>query len=531
MIDDILQRLKPSLTKHGGCDVIDINPGAGVWSSKLHDFLNPRTHVLMEPDDGLYDSLLQPLVDQKDSTYKLIPKSGVVWAHLEKVLSKEHLPLQKELEVGDRRLEHGNDTLLVTANLGYFPRKPYRGFSSLPILLIYQFLSALRAHSLFHKYGHVRMLIWVAESEKSVVLPRTVAMRKKSAIEAEISCENIFEVASSTVEANRVRRDLSLERQSAIGVLARMEKLGIQTPEGRESIFSSAISITGKVPDAGEVVELSRDFYKELDDLELAFAAGQFAEHLDGKKSAANQTPQYKRLKELRYRTAAENRKGDRARHLTSDYDAIMALQKEIFSQTNADTSVQRDELDARIQNWKDSIQTLSSNDQEEFLHHLDNHRTYHLNPPLLLWDRRDCDPLKVNKNEFYPEQEMSLLDFRPKPMWPILREKFPANYDVFEYIVSSLLLMPTQSLRKGLTGLWPGAFEWLIAECPSLTDPNKGGNLDIDLITARSLTQEMYKEIIEAWMKWPFRPTRYELMARTGSGAYDPDDEPRELH
>jgi transcription factor 1 len=484
----------------------------------------------MEPDDRFYQPLLQPLINAEGSTYKLIPKSGVVWAHLERVLSKEHLPLQKELENGDPRLEHGNDTLLVTANLGYFPRKPYRGFTSLPVLLVYQFLSALRAHSLFHKYGHVRMLIWVADNEKHIVLPKTVAMRRKSAIEAEISCDNIFEVASSTVEANRVRRDHFLDRQSAIDVLARMEKLGIKTPEGRESVFSSAITTTGKVPDAGEVVELSRDFYKELECLETAFSSGQFAEYLDGDRSAANQTRQYKRLKELRYRRDAENRKGARGRGLTSEYDAIMTLQKEIFSQSTGDSLVQREELNQRVQNWKDDVQILASNDQEEFLHQLDNHRAYYLNPPLLLWDRRECDPLKVNKDEFHPKQEMCLLDFRPKPMWPILRENFPANYDVFEYIVSSLLLMPTQSLRKGLTALWPGAFEWLIAECPSLTDPNRGGNLDIDLITARSLTQDMYKEIIEAWLRWPFRPTRFELMARTGSGAYDPDDDSGEI-
>ena len=510
--------------KYTGCDIIDINPGAGIWSSKLHDFLNPRTHVLMEPDDSLYDPLLQPLIEQKDSTYRLVPKSGVVWAHLEKVLSKDHLPLQEELEAGDSRLEHGNDTLLITANLGYSPRKPYRGFGSLPILLIYQFLSALRAHSLFHKYGHVRMLIWMADGEQSVVLPKSVALRKKAAIEAEVSCENIFEVASSTVDSNRIRREPALDWQSSMNVLARAETMGIKTPEGRKSVFSSAFTTVGKVPDAGEVVELSRDFYKELDDLESAFAAGKFTQYLDGKKSVSNEAPQYKRLKELRYRRDAATRRGGRARDLMSEYDAIMTLQRQIFSLSDVDTAVQQD-LNDRIHKWKDAVQLMASNDQEEFIHQLDNHRAFQHKPPLLLWDRRECDPLKINKDEFYPEQEMCLLDFRPKAMWPILRESFPANYDVFEYIVSSLLMMPTQSLRKGLTALWPGAFEWLIAECPSLTDPNKGGNLDIDLMTARCLSQEMYREIIEAWMRWPFRPTRYELMARTGSGAYDPDE------
>jgi transcription factor 1 len=44
--------------------------------------------------------------------------------------------------------------------------------------------------------------------------------------------------------------------------------------------------------------------------------------------------------------------------------------------------------------------------------------------------------------------------------------------------------------------------------------------------MTVRCLTLDMFKEIIEAWMRWPFRPDRYELMSRMGSVAYDPDDE-----
>ena len=37
LVDDLLQRLGPSLACHRSCDIIDINPGAGVWSAKVHD--------------------------------------------------------------------------------------------------------------------------------------------------------------------------------------------------------------------------------------------------------------------------------------------------------------------------------------------------------------------------------------------------------------------------------------------------------------------------------------------------------------
>src|ERR1700677_3313119 len=105
--------MKPSLEKHIGCDIIDLNPGPGVWSSALHDFLKPRTHILMEPDHASYKPLLKPLLDAEGSTYKFIPKSGVIWSSLQEALSPELLPCQKTLDHGDSRLEEPNHTLLL----------------------------------------------------------------------------------------------------------------------------------------------------------------------------------------------------------------------------------------------------------------------------------------------------------------------------------------------------------------------------------------------------------------------------------
>src|ERR1700693_5894906 len=100
-LDDTLTRLKPSLGKHIGCDIIEVNPGIGIWSEKLHNVLKPRTHILFEADHRLYQPILQPLLDAPGSTFKLIPKSGLVWGHMEKVLSDEYLPHQEPLVRGD----------------------------------------------------------------------------------------------------------------------------------------------------------------------------------------------------------------------------------------------------------------------------------------------------------------------------------------------------------------------------------------------------------------------------------------------
>ncbi len=65
--------MKPSLERHVGCDLIDIYPGAGLWSRKLHEALQPRSHILMEPDK-IYKPFLEPLLSTPNAT--LVTKSA-----------------------------------------------------------------------------------------------------------------------------------------------------------------------------------------------------------------------------------------------------------------------------------------------------------------------------------------------------------------------------------------------------------------------------------------------------------------------
>jgi hypothetical protein len=598
--------MKPSLEKHKGCDIIDLNPGPGIWSSALHEFLNPRTHIMMEPDHKIYQPLLQPLLDAEGSTYKLIPKSGVVWGFLQEVLAPEYLPHQKELDTGDPELENPNDTLLLVANLGYNPRKPYRGFPSVTTLFIHQLLSAIRAHSLVHKYGLVRMLIWVDDIEKRTILPRTIVNRKKSTIEAEISCSRISEVASSTDAIGYYLRDNAMDIESSIAAVQRMKQAGIVTTKARQGPLEMEAYKQMADENASVDAKVQRSFYKELNDLEQAFAAGEFFEFESGpweptKKVRATrsaraqlQTPEYKRMmnlqayerlskksgklfqygrefKDLRNRYAAgefqkfsvpeselpakrtvgrepppsprnpkyvrlqylrkrsqmEAEKEHRAEDFCEEWDAITAMQKEVLTLEGAAKESLQEEIDRRSELWREETDQLSE-DQATSLYNLqDNRLAFYQEPPVLYWDRRTAEPLKVSSMDFFPRCELALLDFQPQSLWPIIRDNFPHNYDVFEYILSTLLIYPTNSVRQGLQALAPGALEWLVKECPSITDPNRGGNPDLDVMRVRCLTLEMYREILEAWMRWPWRPSRYELLSRMGSDVHDPDAEP----
>ena len=628
--------MRPSLVKHTGCDIIDINPGVGIWSSTIHDLLKPRKHYLMEPDHELYTPLLQPLLDEEGSTYKLIPKSGALWGQLNNLLSPAHLPQQVELGAGDSRLDSPNDTLLVLANLGWYPRRPFRAFPSVSLLVIHQLLSAVRAHSLFHRYGLVRMLVWLSNDEGKQVLPRNISARRKMAVEAEVSCTGIYEIASSTVESAAWKRDESINVESSRKVLKKMEEAGITTPEGREGEYQrQAVNGLYGQDHEDDRMAVRRKWQDELHELQEQHAAGSFSEFVDvnddgtqevsemdsrlvlnpewkrlcdlrswydartkkgtqpikGKRlgnlkileaqlvagdikqyldiapntqvgevedadaesseqtkevlklkrkgvtggerqevrtrrpRGTKRTEKYERMRYLEARIKAEHKIIERAVPLFAEFEAILALQKKSQTLEGQEAEGLQLEIDERMAEFGEGVDSLGKN-AETFRHRLDNRRAFDNNPPILYWDRREAEPLQVRPNEFHPEHELCLLDFHPAPLWPVLRQDFPATYDIFEYILSTIFMTSTQSVKSALTAVAPGAFEWLLKECPSLTDMSKGGNPDLDFLTVRCLTLEMFKEIMEAWMRWPFRPDRFELIKKSGSIAYDPDEE-----
>lgn len=528
LIDDALERLEPTLERHVGCDIIDINPGVCLWSSKLHERLKPRKHILLEPDMKLYRPFILPLIDAPDSKYELVPKSGIVWSHLETVLTKQRLPFQHRFEKDDPKLENQNDTLLIVANLGYYPMKPYRGFSSLASLVLYQFMSATRAHSLFQRYGRVRFMVWTNDEEKRHLLPREIHQRRKTAVEAELTFEKICEIASSTEDKGPVQRERFLDLAKGREVLKKMEDSGVRTPPGRESVLAQEI-INPRVlsSDASEAIwSMSAASVKEMRDLEAAFEAGEFAAKEEGEGKTKN-TAQYTRLCVLRSQYTFTAKRLELFASLLEDYKVLAAIQMEIYVSKLAgeDTQEQEGQLTRLKEAWQTECEKLPDHFHSRLLNLLDNQRTFKNSPPLLAYDRREYEPLLVRNDEFYPPQPMCLLDFHPRQLWPALRDTKGNSSDVFEFILGNIFHLPTQSVRRALKSLWPGAYEWIIERCPTLTNPLKGGALDIEMLTVRCLTEEMLEEIVTAWQSWPFKPSKYELLSRMGSAVHDPDE------
>ncbi|PNP40822.1 hypothetical protein TGAMA5MH_07262 [Trichoderma gamsii] len=506
LCDDIIKYLGSSLERHRGCDLIDLNPGAGVWSRKLHDFLEPRNHIMMDLDAELYSPFVKDLTSKEN--VQLIPKSGLVWKDLFEMVETK-LSHQQALSDGAEPMR--NDTLLVTANLSTFPKKSFLGFDSMSTMVMYQFMSSIKSSSLFQKYGLVRMLLWVNDEEKRRLIPKSLNRRKRGSFEAELACEWIHEVAGQELEAeNRhTLRDEWINKESALNTLGRMQAQGLTVPRGRgvktykDSVKSKRL--IGKKLAGVNMPDISRPFKKELEDLEH--------EYVEESVEASD------RLKFLRSREKYEVNHYKSFLELLQEYERISAMKDD---GTGAFEQADRD--------WNETIDNLKKNQRMEFNLLRDSYHLFRQDPPALLWDRRAYEPLAAKADEFFPNAPTALLDIQPKAMHPLLRQIGPnSNHagDISDVMLRSWWNLTLLPVHKAMDGLWPG-FGDLITEVSSLKDIQRGGTMMTrhGSLSARSINEGQWTEIVETWMRWPFRPTYGQMLGRMSEDDSDGDDE-----
>ncbi|CAK7213969.1 hypothetical protein SCUCBS95973_001981 [Sporothrix curviconia] len=635
LCDDILKYVGSSLAaRHAGCDLLDIYPGAGLWSRKLHDLLQPRQHILLEPDDQFYQPFLQPLLDKPNVS--LVPKSGIVWRDLSNVL-ETMLPHQVERQRGPDHEPQRNDTLLVTANLAFFPKRSFSMFDSVAQLVLYQFINSIRASSLFHRYGLVRMLLWVEASDRHPLLARSCQRRKRLAIDGELATEWITEIAGPDDFSQWFIRADNLDRASCQQALARMKAAGITMPQGREP--KSVLKELGLLleetvvkepkkrgrprkiaepvapPETATVVEedaqkpkkrgpkpktrlpeeeaapapapkkrgrkptnplglgstiqdleasfanaadplsapaaFERPYIIELRELEAMAIAGKIGPNGPHASMYKHMLAlQYRHNREVRVNMSTHKLLQDRAR-LAADREAFEtetakrtgsekgeqrsedAEQKEEGEQSEGGDQLdaKRAELDAREAKWNADVDSLTVNSRKQFLLGRDNLHLFRQSPPVLTWDRRAYEPLVAQDVDFFPNAPCALLDIQPKAMHPLLRVGRPdKSGDIFELLSRGMIAMSAEPVSKAIESVWPGAADGVLPHCPSLTDRKRGGDTvggPYGELTVRTLNETQWIEILDAWMKWPFRPTLPQLVARiTEEAEADPDDD-----
>lgn len=513
---DIIDYIRPTLERHKGCDILDLFPGPGVWSRKLHDAVQPRSHLLLEPDHELYGPMLEDLIERPN--VQLLPNNGYQWPELNEVLTPKYLPHQ--VEQSPEQDPKRNDTLLVTANFSFHPKKKFGSFDNLTQLLLFQFVNSIRQRSLIYKYGLVRMLVWVGDDEKNSVLPRLLQRRKRVAVDAELSTEYIAEVAganglSGTADSEAAlgvyARDHVIDLESSKLARERMERSGIKIPPGREASFTRAFDALPEeekrnLHAGNQPAVFHRDYQKDLAELEALVKAGKVTMN-DNKRL-------YTRYKSLTYKNNWEVTRAQQVWELMRERESLPTDLTRIPDDEHKEATA------ARVAAWEDKIARMDRQLRKEFLLSRDNLHVFHQDPPVLSWDRRPYEPLSVSSLEFFPNIPCALLDIQPKAMNPLFREwgrDTDRSGKTFGVLLPTMFRASLDPLDKVLEGVYPGAAEGVLPHCPSLINRDAGGigYSGAGGLSLRALNERQLVEILDAWMKWPFRPSFSELVGR----------------
>ncbi|KAF3763421.1 S-adenosyl-L-methionine-dependent methyltransferase [Cryphonectria parasitica EP155] len=525
LVKDITTYLEPTFRRHKGCDLISVYPGSGLWDRALHDAVQPRSHLLLEPDADFYQPFLKPLLDRDG--VRILPKSGIVWDELNKILTPENFPNQVETSKDPKVPPPRNDTLLVTMNLSMYPKRRFTVFDSVSRLVVYQLIQSMRTSTLFQKYGQVRVLIWIPDDEKAQLVPRTTTNRNKLAIQGELTTEYIAEVCCTdhVVEAgvsvkktDRIRND-QIDLESARQTLLRMREGGFETPPGRKTqIVKMLEELQLPLNEPISLMEIKniRDKTTSVEHRKLL--------DLQEKGRLEEDSAQSTRLQRLKHYHSRQDREEVRIFDWVRQFDEIMDAYGEA---ARATTPKAREKKLARAKekeaDFDERLQKLSSQMHGQVCHTRD--QLHLIRQPaelgsILSWDRRPWEPLTVDATDFFPNVPCALLDIQPKAPSPLLRAAGPGSSnsgDIFDLLLSTLLWTRSATLRKQLDQVWPGTYDGIIDNVPSVADPAKGG---IPLkgsmaITVRVLNQLQMVEILEAFMKWPFRPSYADLVGR----------------
>ncbi|KAK6357166.1 Mitochondrial transcription factor 1 [Orbilia javanica] len=173
---DIFERF--DFSEYEGCDVIDFNPGYGVFSRELNKAIKPSKHILLE-----HEAEFVPFLEETctDSSFEIVRKDFYDWATFDDLIKNGKInPKKVPFEEGV------NKTLLVTGML----HKEVKGDRFMA-----QILDAIAQKTWVFRYGRVKFLLWVDEEMVARYLPRTFGRRNRAAVMVE-AFTDLREIAS-----------------------------------------------------------------------------------------------------------------------------------------------------------------------------------------------------------------------------------------------------------------------------------------------------------------------------------------------
>jgi transcription factor 1 len=524
-----LKYIGPTLERHKGCDILDLNPGAGLWSSKLHDFLQPRSHILLEPAPHEFQKYLDPLLKSPGSTYKLVEGDPRKFDALDAVLKADHFPHQKRVAHNDPRAQEPNNTLLVTGTLMWDPKLPGVGFDSMAKQLLSNFAAMSWKNQAFHAFGPVRMIFWAPNEDFKYLLPKSIHGHGKSSFFAQqrADIKEIVAPSHSDATTNHGMREPRYVLEDMALATKRAKESGFEYPaHRREDMHDFVDNILERTNGTG-IVSASEctKFLEEQEmggksargfatDRQLQYWQGQKAfneaaatESKDtAKKSRSKRVPASKEQKNLsRLRaniTSIEKVRAERDR-LVEIGDQIYQLECKILDmQDGAQKDAALKELDEMQKEFDDGVSLTNGNWRGAIVTDLDDRISIRSPLPRLMWDARPLEPLMMRSHEAWPSNCCSLVDITPRPLpASLMGDQIDYTHD----FISGLLFNATDNVLQALENMQPGASE-LVKQVESLRDPKRGGRLRLENMRVRMLTVEHVVELSLKYREWPFR-------------------------
>ncbi|KAL8942462.1 MAG: hypothetical protein Q9216_001662 [Gyalolechia sp. 2 TL-2023] len=511
LCNDALKHLGPSLQAYEGCTIIDINPGLGLWSSKVHDFVKPKQHILAEPPASPFLPHLKPLANQLNSRYHLLdwPEEDV-WSP-DRYIAEGLLP-----PFDNSKSKTPSHSILILANTRIQADKGgEQARTTTAYHKLRHWCDDISLNTGFHAGGPVRMLLWFPEKEKRTIIPRTIQYRSTLSLFLEMTSHaREIVCAEESLVGKMKMRDKGTDLMSGQRVAQRMQETGIMIPDGRQIQLYEQLGGNDKGSHTPSTGVRIREWHKELHDLQQRFRSGDFVQ-ADGMdvgiikrlSNGARLTPEYARLVELERNLKHIAKRAKMTEELLQDQNQIDSLDAQA-NDSNLGESRQA-ALQAEVQERKSLLQervknTSGSHTRDEFKNLKDERKAYGQNPPLLQWDQRKADPIKAYNAEFHPEKGLCLIDVEKKRTLPYPMSAM--QWTFFSVLMAALWKQPTENL-SALNNIAPGAFEAITPHVPALTDPGRGGERDLLDLPVNRLTPEMAYGIMTAWLDWPFQP------------------------
>ncbi|KAJ5372543.1 Ribosomal RNA adenine methylase transferase [Penicillium concentricum] len=431
LLDNVVERVSPYLLRNQPVDILDLWPGSGLLSSRVNNLVQPRRHILVEPNPN-FNPLLTSVIGEKPC-YKIV-KERIYGKFDWSDFFAEHLPEQGPENRDSSGVIPKNDTLLVLANLpeavssiDHF--KPSRWFLN--------FMNSCLKQSELNMYGAVRVLATLPFSEVSGMLPRSVMDRTRTGVFAETIGLHNIELASSAENERSVQwRGFNTLKDNRKRVAERAAAHGIITPPTREL---PALEAVPQVAHRGRKesphqVRLRTPLHKNI------FAAIAAAEKL-GIKSALDTTdPKAKDICRKRG-IALTHLARDNTAHYYRQRLVDIVLEIDEVSRTFARAAADPKETVEGLKALEDQMTALKSSFTtlfagvhftvlEKYEHTTDDARlttiSTNFDDAVLTHDRRPFEPLYIHPDEIYPrETPLGVIYFEADPNQPILKKVF----------------------------------------------------------------------------------------------------------